>query len=99
MVHFTCDLCGRSIEGLRFSVAIEICRHDPPENQPAADPDQDSLDQIEDNLLQLETTADFFVPEPVKKQIHKDLCPTCAQRFEKDPLARDNTQRFNASSN
>lgn len=99
MVHFTCDLCGRSIEGLRFSVSMEICRHDPPENQPAADPDQDSLDQIEDNLLQLETTADFHVPEPVKKQIHKDLCPTCAQRFEKDPLARDSAQRFNASSN
>lgn len=99
MVHYSCDLCGRSIEGLRFSIAIEICRHEPLETAIAADPDQDSLDQIEDDLLKLDSTADFHVPEPVKKSIQKDLCLTCAQRFEKDPLARDIAQRFNSSSN
>lgn len=99
MVHYTCDSCGRSIEGLRFSVTIEIERFEPIESGIVADPDQDSLDQIEDDLLKLDSTADFFVPDAVRKSIQKDLCHACAQRYEKDPLSRNVGQRLNTSSN
>lgn len=99
MVHYSCDLCGRSLDGLRFSVAIELVRHEPTESHVLPDSNHDFLDQIEDELLKLDSTSEFYVPAPVKKTIHKDLCLSCAQRFEKDPLARDVGQRFNSSAN
>lgn len=99
MVHYTCDLCGQSIEGLRFSVKIEIQRHEPAGFQVPADLDQDFLDQIEDDILKLGSTADFHLPPSSKHTQQKDLCQPCAARFEKDPLAVERSRRFKSSSN
>ena len=99
MQHYTCDLCGRSIEGQRFSVSIEIQRHDPPTASLLPDPDHDFLHQLEDELLGLTSTSEFHLPEPSIKTMSRDLCPTCARRYERDPLSREAARRLNNSAN
>lgn len=99
MLHYTCDLCGRSIEGQRFSVSIQIQRHDPPHPPLIADDDLDLLGMIEEEIELMDSTSQFQLPEPSRKTFERDLCPSCARRYERDPLSRERTGRLNSSSN
>lgn len=99
MIQYTCDQCGRVMNGQRFSVHIEIRRSTEEAQLTAGDLDQDNLQQIADEISLMDSTSEFQLPEPVSKTVKLDLCTGCTRRFEKDPLARETRQRFKISPN
>jgi DNA-directed RNA polymerase subunit RPC12/RpoP len=99
MIHYTCDQCGRVINGQRYSVNIEVRRQTSDDALTAADLDQDNLQAIAEEISLMETTSEFQLPEPAVKTTSLDLCATCTRRFEKDPLGRETRKRFNISPN
>jgi hypothetical protein len=103
MVHITCDLCGKeiSLEGRhRYVVKIEVfAAHDPTEIT-EADLDGDHLEAVSEILREAEET--MIDPEetaPAYKNIRFDLCPSCHQKFLRDPLGREAVQKFDFSEN
>jgi hypothetical protein len=99
MLHFTCDLCGRSIDNERYIARIEIAPAFDPEKVTEEDLDADHLEAIAESLDELESTGDFELPDSGPRKFRYDLCPHCWQRYQKDPLGRDSLRRLNFSQN
>lgn len=99
MVHYTCDMCHRSLDperDLRFSVRIEVYPAlDPPQNQDWDD-DRDHLLEIHESLeTGQEEESEYQDPY---QELRFDLCPDCRKRFARDPLGRD-LLKFDFSEN
>lgn len=99
MKQHLCDQCRCLIDGHRFSVRIELRSHQESDTITEADLDQDNLDRIADEIDLLDSTSEFQLPTARVKSIELDLCPTCARRYEKDPLGRESRNRFPVSPN
>jgi hypothetical protein len=99
MKHYSCDLCGRSISEERYTARIEIAAAFDPEKVMPAQPDDDPLEQIADEIEALDDTAQFHLPETGPKHFQFDLCPTCQRRLTRDPLNRAATKQLNFSPN
>jgi hypothetical protein len=99
MLHFTCDLCGRSIEHERYIARVEVGPAFDPDEVSAEDLDVDHLESVADSLADLETTGDFEVDDCGPQKFRFDLCPHCWQRYTKDPLGRETQRRLNFSQN
>ena len=99
MLHFTCDLCGRSIEHERYIARVEVAPAFDPEAVSTEDLDADHLESVADSLEQLESTGDFEIEGCGPKKFRFDLCPQCWQRYSKDPLGRESLRRLNFSQN
>ncbi len=99
MLHFTCDLCGRAIDNERFVARVEISPAFDPDEVTAEDLDADHLEEVAESLAELESTGDFELEDCGAKKFRFDLCPSCQQRFLKDPLGRDSLRRLNFSQN
>lgn len=100
MMHFTCDLCGQPLKDERFVVKIELYPAHDPHQLTEDDLDIDQLEAISEMLEGLEEDIDGEA-EPVSQpqMLRYDLCKTCCQRYQADPLGRDVSARLNFSQN
>ncbi len=99
MLHFTCDLCGRTIDHERYIAKVEVTPAFDPEEVTEDDLDSDHLEVVADSLAELESTGDFELEDFGPKKFRFDLCPGCWKRYQKDPLGRDSLRRLNFSQN
>lgn len=99
MLHFTCDLCGGSIDHERYVAQVEVAPAYDPDDLTEADLDEDHLEQVAESLAALESTSEFQVDDFGPQKFRFDLCPHCWQRYLKDPLGRDSLRRLNFSQN
>ena len=102
MVHFTCDLCGKELSAIRDSryvVKIEI--------YPAFDPNKISEEDLDDDHLEavsklLERDPSLGTEQGQISDQHAfryDLCPTCQEKYLRDPLGKEMTRLFDFSKN
>lgn len=102
MIHYTCDLCQRSIEPrseLRYVVKMEV--YAAVEESECEDifEEEDHLEEIQDILQRLEDSEDDRLGDDVYKTMRFDLCAGCRQKFLKNPLAREVPKQFDFSEN
>ena len=86
MIHYSCDLCGRSIREERYVAKVEVSAAFDPDELTEDHLEQDHLEQIADTLAEMESTADFELVETGPKKMQFDLCSTCMCRYLKAPL-------------
>jgi hypothetical protein len=102
MVHVTCDLCGKELrpgETEHYVVKIEAFAAQDPAELTDADLEEDHLEAIGEILRELEETdAELELP-PATRRFRYDLCPECHQRFVRDPLAKEYSQKVTFSKN
>jgi hypothetical protein len=99
MLHFTCDLCGRTIDQERYIAQVEVAPAFDPDEVSESDLDADHLEVVADSLAELESTGDFVLEDFGPKKFRFDLCPSCWKRYQKDPLGRESLRRLNFSQN
>lgn len=100
MLHFTCDLCGKELQGddHRYVVKIEAyAAHDPTEIT-EADLDDDHMEAVSQLLQEMEDSLDEIELVETNKNFRYDLCPECHKKFLQDPLGRE-AQKFDFSKN
>ena len=96
MIHFTCDLCGKTLlaeEDTRYVVKIEVyAAYDPME---VAGPElhEDHDDEIQGLLEQMENMDAEELESQVFKTFRFDLCPECQAAYLKDPLGQQARMR------
>ncbi len=100
MVHFSCDLCGRSLQAGEdhFVVRIEVFASTERTTLNEADLDEDHLEAVGQMLSELDDD-ELAPPAPTTRQFRYDLCPTCQKKFSCDPLSKDHTPKFLFSEN
>lgn len=97
MLHFSCDVCGCSLDRQRYVVQMEAYpAFDPDELQPA-DLDADHLQAVAD-ALEHGTTVDEL-DDGSTRQFRFDLCTNCYHKFLRDPLGREAVRRLKFSKN
>lgn len=103
MLHFTCDLCGRELcpgQDHRYVVKMEVFAAHDPAKITEADLDEDHMQAVSEILCDLdENREDVDLVEPVYKHFRYDLCTDCHKRFLRDPLGKENAQKFQFSKN
>ena len=102
MVHFTCDLCGKDLTASgdpRFVVKIEAFPGFDPTQLTEDDLDDDPMEAVAEILQRDETLSSRDVSEPLHKGFRFDLCPTCHEKFVKDPLGKESLRTFDFSKN
>lgn len=95
MVHYTCDLCGCSIDGNRFVVTLEV--------RPTFDPEEITEDMLDADHLHA-IAEELSTPEAssvasARKSFRYDVCEGCLTRIERDPLGRLRRPRLRFSEN
>jgi hypothetical protein len=102
MTHVTCDICGKLIRAGKdhhYVVKVEVfAAHEPP---PLTDDDleDDHLDDLSDMLAEMGDDGELAVEAPSSQQKRYDLCFSCRERFLRDPLGKDTSQKFDFSDN
>lgn len=86
MIHYTCDLCGRSIQDERYTAKIEVSAAFDPDEITEEHLDGDHLQQIAEAIEEMDSTDEFDLEETGPKQFQYDLCQHCCRRFIKAPL-------------
>lgn len=99
MIHYTCDLCGRSIRDERYTAKIEVEAAFDPEELTDADLDSDHLDEIAESIAEMESTGEFELESTGPRVLNFDLCPHCCSRFLENPLGQSRQTRLNYSKN
>jgi len=102
MMHFTCDQCGKEMrpdQDPRFEIKIE-CRaiHDVTELT-EDDLDDDHMETLSELLRDAEAGEESPLLPPPKQEMRFDLCPDCHDRFRRDPLGKEQSQKFYFSKN
>jgi hypothetical protein len=102
MLHVTCDLCGKKVspaEETHYVVKIEAYATGDPSEITSADLDEDHMEAVSQLLRDMDDNlAGPEMAEPYKS-FRYDLCPDCHQRFLRDPLGRESSQKFDFSKN
>ncbi|CAN5460389.1 hypothetical protein BH10PLA2_BH10PLA2_21920 [soil metagenome] len=103
MLHITCDLCGKGLspgQDDRYIVKIEVFAGHDPGKLTEADLDEDHMEAVSELLQDMagqEDENEGF--PPTSKHFRYDLCPNCHAKFVRDPLSKDNSQKFDFSKN
>lgn len=103
MLHITCDLCGKELcpgQDDRYVVKIEAFAAHDPGKLTEADLDDDHMEAVSELLQDMAChgdEADAF--PPASKHFRFDMCPNCHQKFVRDPLSKDASQKFDFSKN
>jgi hypothetical protein len=95
MLHVTCDLCGRELQGGEdhYVVKIEVFAARDPGQLTEADLDADHMEAVSELLHELEEDlVGGQEPEPPKRRLRYDLCPDCRSRYLRDPLRKEAAQ-------
>lgn len=100
MVHYTCDLCGKDLCAgePRFVIRIEAYPGHDPDQITEDDLDDDHMEAVAEALRNEEYQASDTHQEQGSKGFRYDLCPSCHQKFVKDPLGRDLIRAFDLSN-
>jgi hypothetical protein len=61
--------------------------------------DRDHLREIQDILQNSEDAADDQIGSDVYETLRFDVCPDCRKKFLKNPLGREQLQKFDFSKN
>jgi hypothetical protein len=91
VVHFTCDLCGKTIRNgadSRFVVKVEVYATYEPLEISDEDTDEDRGDEIEDLLDEMADMDAEQLDDQVYKTFRYDLCQECHAAYLKDPLGK-----------
>ena len=102
MVHVTCDLCGKELrpgEAEHFVVKIEAFAAEDPAELTDADLEEDHLEAIGEILRELEENDGELDLPAATRRFRYDLCPDCHQRFLRDPLGKECSQKVTFSKN
>jgi hypothetical protein len=102
MIHVTCDLCGRAIrpgEDDHYVVKLEVFAAHEPAGLTEADLDDDHLEEVSQLLQDMDENGEpESLPAPPQERRY-DLCRGCRERFLRDPLGKDTSQKFDFSKN
>ena len=98
MLHFSCDICHRAVEDERYPVSVEVTAEHDPDALTEADLDVDHLADLGE-ALDAGFSGHAVAPPPRRQTFRYDLCPSCADRYRRDPLGRDARRRLNFSEN
>ncbi len=101
MLHVTCDHCGKQLRAGEdhYVVKIEVfAAHDPAEIT-EEDLEEDHMEAVSQLLREMEESEDGDALEPASRHFRYDLCPECRQRYLRDPLSKDSSQKFDFSEN
>ena len=91
MIHYSCDLCNRTLRPAetRFVLKIDVFVSLPdPVAEETEDADADHLEELSEILEQLDD-EDVEAQDEGRREMRFDLCPECHKRFLKDPLGRE----------
>ncbi|MDB5391818.1 MAG: hypothetical protein JWM11_7464 [Planctomycetaceae bacterium] len=100
MVHYSCDLCGRSLSNNRFIVKLEVVPAPGNGDLTEADLDTDHLQQVAELLDELDLSDTVPDLDEFSTQLKQfDLCSECRRTFLKNPLGRGPHRRFKFSGN
>ncbi len=101
MLHVTCDGCGKDLRPGEdhHVVKIEVFAARDPAELTEADLDEDHMEAVGELLRQMEEMDEPIDVEPASCQRRFDLCSDCRKRFLRDPLGRENAQKFQFSKN
>lgn len=101
MIHYSCDLCGKSLsaEDQRYVVKMDV--HEAVSPLSADDDnDIDHLEELGELLEQMGDDDEVEAPAPESCELRFDLCPECQKKFLKDPLGRESAlKQLNFSAN
>ncbi len=98
MLHFSCDLCGCSLDHRRYVVQLEAYPAFDPDALEAVDLDVDHLQAVAEALEHHPPTSDEL-DDGSTQEFRFDLCPTCYRKFLRDPLGREAMRRLKFSKN
>src|SRR5438874_13584954 len=101
MLHFSCDICGKTLTAdsvSRYVVKMEAYAATDPAELTEEDTDADHVEEMARLLDEQEEMGDDG-PElpPANKKMRFDLCPGCYRKFVADPLGRENAAKFDFS--
>jgi len=103
MVHVSCDLCGRDLRSKddpHYVVKIEVYAAQNPFEITEDDLDEDHMEAVSQILQSEDEDALSEGEENGGRRILRfDLCPTCREKFVKDPLNREAALHFDFSEN
>jgi hypothetical protein len=102
MTHVTCDSCGKPIrpgEDHHYSLKVEVLTVHEPAPLTEDDLEDDHLDAMSEMLDRMDDDGEIAVLPPVTQQRRFDLCSSCRERFLRDPLGKDLSQKFDFSEN
>ncbi|RUL85823.1 hypothetical protein [Tautonia sociabilis] len=99
MVHFTCDLCGKDLGAgePRFVVKIAAYPGFDPDQITEDDLDEDHMEAVAEVLRSEQNQGTGSSQEEGYRGFRYDLCPSCHQKFLKDPLGKDLIRSFDLS--
>jgi protein-arginine kinase activator protein McsA len=101
MMHFSCDLCGKTIQpgdDQRYIVKIETCAAQNSTQMTEADLEDDHMQEISQLLRSMEDNLDEQ-DGPTNTDFRFDLCPNCHKRFVRDPLGKEQSHKLFFSKN
>ena len=91
MIHFTCDLCGKTLladEDTRYVVKVEVYAAYDPMELTSQDLEDDRTEEMQDLLDEMADSDPEHLEDQVYKVFRFDLCPECHEAYLTDPLGR-----------
>jgi len=86
MIHYTCDLCGRSMGQQHFVAKVEVAPAFDPDLLTEEDLDVDHLEQIADLIASTGSTGDDDFDDASPRLFKFELCAACARKYVQAPL-------------
>lgn len=104
MVHYTCDMCGKSLladEDIRYVVKIEVYTAcDAMDMDDDEDIDEENWEMDEENVRQGGTSnPEESLKNGEYKTFRFDLCTKCHKKYLQDPLFLKSWNRTRFSEN
>jgi hypothetical protein len=91
MIHFTCDMCGKTLladDDTRYVVKVEVYAAYDPMDIREEDVEEDHSGEVQDLLAEMEGMDAEELEDQVYKTFRFDLCPPCHEAYLKDPLGK-----------
>jgi len=100
MIRYTCDLCAKDLnDEPRFVVKMEAYADHDPAELTEEDLGEDHMETVSQMIQEMEEADEEIVLAPTSQQFRYDLCSDCYQRFLRDPLGRELSQKVVFSKN
>ncbi|MDP2896888.1 MAG: hypothetical protein Q8Q12_10065 [bacterium] len=89
MIHYTCDLCGRSLKDrdVIYELNIEVHAIYQPLQIDLVDMLKDHTDEIRGLIEELKDKDPQELQDQIYKTFKFHLCPPCQQKYIKNPFA------------